>query len=61
MLKAVVTPFNAFSLFSFVLLSGIAILVHASGLPRFDLAAFSAACGFLLIFTFLVWTLTEGD
>ncbi len=59
--KSVVTPFNVFSLFSFVLLVTIALLVHNSQLPKFGLAAVSAVCGFLFIGTFLVWTMLQGD
>jgi hypothetical protein len=61
MLKSVVTPFNVFSLFSFILLVTIAVLVHGSPLPKFGLAAASAFCGFILIGTFLVWTMLQGD
>ncbi|MGH2411269.1 MAG: hypothetical protein ACRDGS_13005 [Chloroflexota bacterium] len=57
--KAIVTPFNAFSAFSFVLLVGIALLVHHTGIPTEVLAAAAAAGGFLLIGGFLVWTLIE--
>ena len=57
--KAFVTPFNAFSLFSFVLLAGIALLVHHTGIPTEVLAAAGAVGGFLLIGMFLVWTLIE--
>jgi hypothetical protein len=61
MVKSIVTPFNVFSLFSFILLVTVALLVHNSTLPRFGLAAVSAACGFILIGTFLVWTMLQGD
>lgn len=61
MVKNVVTPFNVFSFFSFILLVAIALLVHGSPLPKFGLAAASAACGFILIATFLVWTMLQGD
>lgn len=61
MQNAIVTPFNAFSLFSFILLAAVAILAHNSLVSRFGLAAASAALGFLLIIGFLVWTLSEGD
>ena len=57
--KAIVTPFNAFSLFSFILLAGIALLVHNTGLPTVFLAAVGAVGGFALIIMFLVWTLVE--
>lgn len=57
--KAIITPFNAFSLFSFVLLAGIALLVHHTGIPTVALAAVGAAGGFLLIIMFLVWTLLQ--
>ncbi len=59
MKKAIVTPFNAFSLFSFVLLVGIALLVHHTGIPTVALAATGAAGGFLLIIMFLIWTLIQ--
>lgn len=59
--KEIITPFNVFVAFSFALLAVIALLVHATSLPRIGLAAASAVCGFLLIATFLVWTLTQGD
>ncbi len=59
MRKAIITPFNAFSLFSFVLLAGIALLVHHSSLPTIGLAAAGAVGGFLLIIMFLVWTLFQ--
>ena len=59
-MKAVITPFNAFSLFSFVLLVGMAILVHA-GVSKWPLAAASALLGFLLIIMFLIWTLVTEE
>ena len=60
--NALVTPFNAFSLFSFILLVSVAILVHTNEVSRVGLAAASAVLGFLLIIMFLVWTLfTEGS
>jgi hypothetical protein len=61
MRNAIITPFNAFSFFSFILLAAVAILGHNGLVSRFGLAAASAALGFLLIISFLVWTLTEGD
>lgn len=61
MRSAIITPFNVFSAFSFVLLTGIALLVHNTSVPRIVLAAAGAVGGFLLIITFLVWTLFEGD
>jgi hypothetical protein len=57
--KAIVTPFNAFSLLSFILLAGIALLVHHTEWPKVLLAAFGAVGGFALIIMFLVWTLVE--
>lgn len=59
--SAIITPFNAFSFFSFILLVAVAILAHNNTVSHFGLAAFSAAFGYLLIAGFLVWTLTEGD
>jgi hypothetical protein len=59
--SAIITPFNAFSFFSFILLAGVAILVHNTSIYTFYLAAASAALGYLLIAMFLIWTLTEGD
>jgi hypothetical protein len=59
-MKAVITPFNVFSLLSFVLLAGIAILVHA-GVSRWPLAAAGAVGGFLLIIMFLLWTLVTEE
>ncbi|MDB5074432.1 MAG: hypothetical protein JWO42_611 [Chloroflexi bacterium] len=61
MRSAIITPFNVFSAFSFVLLAGVAALVHANSVSRIGLAAASAVLGFLLIVIFLVWTLFEGD
>jgi drug/metabolite transporter (DMT)-like permease len=57
--KAIVTPFNAFSLLSFILLAGIALLVHHTTWPTVFLAAVGAVGGFGLIIMFLVWTLVE--
>ena len=60
--KSIVTPFNVFSALSFVLLAGVALLVHNAVIGRFVLAAISAVFGFLLIAMFLIWTLLgEGD
>lgn len=59
-MKAVITPFNVFSLLSFVLLASVAILVHA-GVSTWPLAAASAVLGFLLIAMFLVWTLVTEE
>lgn len=59
-MKAIITPFNAFSLLSFVLLAGMAILVHA-GVSKWPLAAASALLGFLLIIMFLIWTLVTEE
>ncbi|HWE61740.1 MAG TPA: hypothetical protein VHB98_08520 [Chloroflexota bacterium] len=59
-MKAIITPFNVFSLLSFVLLGGVAILVHA-GVSRWPLAAASALLGFLLIIMFLLWTLVTEE
>ena len=61
MRNAIVTPFNAFSFFSFILLAAVALLAHNNTVSRFGLAAASAFFGVLLIASFLVWTLTEGD
>jgi hypothetical protein len=61
MQDAIITPFNVFSLFSFVLLAGIALLVHDTSIPKIGLAAAGAAGGFFLIATFLVWTMLQGD
>jgi hypothetical protein len=61
MRRAIITPFNMFAVFSFVLLAAIALLVHNSPLPRFGLAAAGAVGGFLLIGSFLVWTVMQGD
>jgi hypothetical protein len=61
MRSAIITPFNVFSAFSFVLLVAVAALVNSTSIPRVGLAAASAFLGFLLIATFLVWTLFEGD
>ena len=60
-MKAIVTPFNAFSALSFLLLGGVALLVHNGLVGRFVLAASSALLGFLLIAMFLVWTFFEKD
>lgn len=60
-MKAVITPFNVFSALSFLLLAGVAILIHGAVVGRFVLAAGSALFGFLLIIMFLVWTLLQGD
>jgi uncharacterized membrane protein len=56
-----ITPFNAFSVFSFILLAGVALLVHNTKLPTIGLAMASAVLGFLLIISFFVWTLSEGE
>jgi hypothetical protein len=59
--SVIITPFNAFSFFSFILLAGVALLVHNTKVSPFFLAAASALLGYLLIATFLIWTLAEGD
>ena len=61
MRNEIITPFNAFSLLSFVLLTGIALLVHHTSLPTIGLAAASAVGGILLIIMFLVWTLLTDE
>lgn len=61
MRNALITPFNAFSLFSFVLLLGIYLAAKNTSANHVVLAAVGAAGGFSLIAVFLVWTLFEED
>lgn len=59
--SAIITPFNVFAAFSFLLLAVVAVLAHEHWVPGIVLAAASALLGFLLIIMFLVWTLLQGD
>ncbi len=61
MRKAIITPFNAFSLFSFGLLVVMYFLARDTSLNKDLLACVSAAAGFTLIGSFLIWTLFEED
>jgi hypothetical protein len=61
MRSALITPFNAFSLFSFILLIGIYLAVENTNINHEVLAAIGAAGGFTLIAGFLIWTLFEED
>jgi hypothetical protein len=61
MRSALITPFNAFSFFSFVLLLGIYLVAKNTGANHLVLACIGAAGGFSLIAGFLIWTLFEED
>ena len=61
MLKEILVPVNITFFALIIVVAVIAILANATGIPHFTLAAIAAGAGFIVVITWLGWTLLRGE